>query len=119
MTSSNAARSIFSSATITVGGLYLTTHSTAVTLIGTTAATALACWTLWLPHGHRTLTGTGAPETPAQKVGDARSRSTSPTYDGRAAEAGAGGSGQRATAPSSSRARSSPPITSPPSSKDR
>jgi hypothetical protein len=29
--------------TVTVGGLYLTTHSVIVTIIGTTAASLLAC----------------------------------------------------------------------------
>jgi hypothetical protein len=68
-----AARSIFSSATITVGGLYLTTHSIAVTLIGTTAATALACWALWLPRGQDRVTRTDAEAsaTPVRQVADA------------------------------------------------
>src|SRR5262245_37256693 len=46
----NAARTIFNTAPVSVGGLYLTTHSVAVTLIGTAAATALTGWTLWLPY---------------------------------------------------------------------
>ena len=40
----------FNTATITVGGLYLATHSVAVTLIGTAAASLLTCWILWLSH---------------------------------------------------------------------
>lgn len=65
------ARAIFSSASITVSGLYLTTHSITVTVIGTSAATALACCALWLAHGQdRTLTGTEGSET-VQQVADA------------------------------------------------
>ena len=45
-----AARTLFSTATATVGGLYLATHSVAVTVIGTTASTALTCWAMWLPY---------------------------------------------------------------------
>ena len=43
-------QNIFNTATITVGGLYLATHSVAVTLIGAGAASLLTCWTLWLSH---------------------------------------------------------------------
>jgi len=35
-----------------VCGLYLATHSTVVTLIGTVAASVLAGWALWLSHHH-------------------------------------------------------------------
>jgi len=34
--------------TVTVGSLYLTTHSIAVTAIGASAATAISAWTAWL-----------------------------------------------------------------------
>jgi hypothetical protein len=37
----------FNTLTITVGGLYLTTHSIIVTIIGT-AASLFGCWTRWL-----------------------------------------------------------------------
>jgi hypothetical protein len=67
-----AARSIFSSASITVGGLYLTTHSIAVTLVGTTAATALTYWTLRLLYGQdHSSNDTEAPAESVQPVADA------------------------------------------------
>jgi hypothetical protein len=69
------ARAIFSSATITVGGLYLSTHSIIVTVIGTLAATALACWAMWLPRGEdRTLTNTEESRAPVQQVANASSQ---------------------------------------------
>jgi hypothetical protein len=37
----------------TVGGLYLTTHSTVATIIGTVAATLITGWALWLDRGER------------------------------------------------------------------
>ena len=39
---------IFGTVTVTVGSLYLTTHSVAVTAIGASAATAISTWTAWL-----------------------------------------------------------------------
>jgi hypothetical protein len=67
-----AVRSIFSSASITVGSLYLTTHSIAVTLVGTTAATALACWTLRLLRGQdHSSNEIEAPAKPVQPIADA------------------------------------------------
>ena len=51
-----AAKAAFNTATVTVGGLYLTTHSVVVTLIGTTASTMLTCWAMWLSYNrNRTL----------------------------------------------------------------
>jgi hypothetical protein len=41
---------MFNTATVTVAGLYLATHSVTVTLIGTIASTALTCWAMWLPY---------------------------------------------------------------------
>jgi hypothetical protein len=39
---------IFNTATVTVGGLYLSTHSVVVTITGTIAATALTGWSIWV-----------------------------------------------------------------------
>jgi hypothetical protein len=39
-----AVQRIFNTATVTVGGLYLTTHSVTVTAIGTAASTIVECW---------------------------------------------------------------------------
>jgi hypothetical protein len=39
---------LFNTATITVGGLYLTSHSIAVTLIGATAGMTVTGWSMWL-----------------------------------------------------------------------
>jgi hypothetical protein len=33
---------------VTVGGIYLATHSVTVTVVGATASTLLTGWTLWL-----------------------------------------------------------------------
>lgn len=41
---------IFTTATVTVSGLYFSTHSVVVTLIGTALPSLLAGWTLWLAH---------------------------------------------------------------------
>jgi len=46
-----AVQRIFNTATVTVGGLYLTTHSVTVTAIGTAAATIVECWSIWLNQG--------------------------------------------------------------------
>jgi hypothetical protein len=39
---------IFGTVTVTVGSLYLTTHSVVVTTIGASAATVISAWTTWL-----------------------------------------------------------------------
>jgi hypothetical protein len=53
---------IFNVASMTVGGLYLTTHSVAVTLIGTAAGAAVTGWTTWLENNQtRTMAGSGKP----------------------------------------------------------
>jgi hypothetical protein len=44
------AQKLFNTATITVGGLYLTSHSVAVTLIGTTAGMGVTGWSMWLEY---------------------------------------------------------------------
>lgn len=46
-----AAQRIFNTATVTVGGLYLATHSVTVTAIGTAASTIVECWAIWLNPG--------------------------------------------------------------------
>ena len=51
----------FNNAAVTVGGLYLATHSVVVTLIGTAAVTLLIGWTAWLPR--RAVTVGPAPRT--------------------------------------------------------
>jgi hypothetical protein len=43
-------REICSATTVTIGGLYLTSHSVAVTALGAVAATTLASWSMWLAH---------------------------------------------------------------------
>lgn len=48
-----AAQSAFQAVAVAVSGLYLATHSVAVTAIGTTAATALASWAAWPLRQHR------------------------------------------------------------------
>jgi hypothetical protein len=35
-------------ATVTVGGLYLATHSVTVTAVGTRASTLVTCWSMWM-----------------------------------------------------------------------
>jgi Flp pilus assembly protein TadB len=46
--SSTGAQQAINSMAVTVGGIYLATHSVTVTVVGTTAATLLTAWTLWL-----------------------------------------------------------------------
>jgi hypothetical protein len=48
-----AAQSAFQVVAVAVSGLYVATHSIAVTAIGATAATALASWAAWLLHQRR------------------------------------------------------------------
>jgi hypothetical protein len=45
----SSARATFNSAALTVGSLYLATHSVTATLIGAAASTLLACWAMQLP----------------------------------------------------------------------
>jgi hypothetical protein len=47
------ARTIFNTATVTVGGLYLATNSVTVTVIGTAAAAVVTGWTIWLAHSRK------------------------------------------------------------------
>ena len=47
-----AAQRTFNSATVTVGGLFIATHSIVVTVTGTVAGMALCGWSMWLVrHG--------------------------------------------------------------------
>lgn len=67
------ARTTFNMAAVTVGGLYLATHSVPVTIIGTLAATALTGWAMWLPRSrNKTLTDGEAPATPPASSGRSR-----------------------------------------------
>jgi hypothetical protein len=50
-------KATFASASVTVGSLYLATHSVAVTLIGTTAATGLTSLVIWLSHTCKRASG--------------------------------------------------------------
>jgi len=43
-----ATQPIFNTATATVAGLYLASHSVSVTAIGASASTVVACWSMWL-----------------------------------------------------------------------
>jgi hypothetical protein len=56
------AQEIFNSAVAAIGGLYLTTHSIAVTLIGAGAGVgagiAATGWTMWLDYRTMSTTGT-------------------------------------------------------------
>ncbi len=59
------ARATFDAVTVSIGGLYLATHSVAVTLIGTAAATAITCRTIRVPYSKGgNLTGIEQSETP-------------------------------------------------------
>lgn len=49
------AREMLNSATVTVGGLYLATHSVTVTLIGAAAACVMAGWALLAPGRGRDI----------------------------------------------------------------
>jgi hypothetical protein len=55
---------IFGTVTVTVGSLYLTTHSIAVTAIGASAATAISAWTTWLGRTRAPGSGGEAGEVP-------------------------------------------------------
>jgi hypothetical protein len=45
-----AVQQIFKTTAVTVGGLYLTTHSVTITAIGTGASMAVTCWFIWTTH---------------------------------------------------------------------
>jgi hypothetical protein len=45
---SGAAQQAVNSTAVTVGGIYLATHSVIVTVVGTAASTLLTAWALWL-----------------------------------------------------------------------
>jgi hypothetical protein len=44
---------VFQTATTAVAGLYLTTHSVAITAIGTSAAGVITAWVIWLDRRTR------------------------------------------------------------------
>lgn len=48
-----AAKAACNTVTVTVGGLYLATHSVMATLVGTTASTVLTCWAMWSPYSRK------------------------------------------------------------------
>jgi hypothetical protein len=56
-----ANQKVFNTVTVTVGGLYLATHSVLVTLIGTAAAGLLTGWTTWLSHRRNRVLATQRP----------------------------------------------------------
>lgn len=62
------AQRAFNTTTVTVGGLYLATHSVVVTITGTAAASLLTCWTLWLARRDRAANESDAVTT-APRVG--------------------------------------------------
>ena len=55
------AKTTFNTAAVTIGGLYLATHSVAVTPVGTLAATVLTCWALWLSRDQDQALNRGEP----------------------------------------------------------
>jgi hypothetical protein len=71
------AQRAFQTVAVAVSGLYIATHSVAVTMIGTTAATAIAGWASWL-LGQRREPGAQATavghEEAAIELGDVPSR---------------------------------------------
>src|SRR5947209_4289947 len=75
----HATATTFSTTAVTVGSLYLTTHSVAITAIGASAATAITAWNTWLNRDKASGpcdSGTGIdeilradPEVPASEGG--------------------------------------------------
>jgi hypothetical protein len=59
-----ATQCAFQTVAVAVSGLYIATHSVAVTMIGTTAATAMTGWAVWLLGQHRE---SGAQATAARR----------------------------------------------------
>jgi hypothetical protein len=49
----DSAQQICNATTVAVGGLYLATHSVAVTALGTVTAAALCGWSMWLACRNR------------------------------------------------------------------
>lgn len=66
-----AAQRAFQAVAVAVSGLYIATHSVAVTLIGTTAATAMTGWAAWLHGQHQEP---GAQATAAEREETALAR---------------------------------------------
>lgn len=55
---------------VTAGGLYLATHSVAVTALGMTAATVLCGWRMWLAHrGELSLSDGAGPSAATNERG--------------------------------------------------
>jgi hypothetical protein len=74
---------IFNAVTVTVGGLYLTTHSVAVTLIGAAAGAAVTGWTTRLEYNRtRTMAGSGTPVREAGETAGTVSDATGDMHDG-------------------------------------
>jgi hypothetical protein len=56
---------MFSSAAVTIGSLYLATHSVTVTVVGAVASTVLTCCAIWLPYQSKgALNGDDRPSGP-------------------------------------------------------
>jgi hypothetical protein len=51
---------VINATAVTVGGIYLTTHSVSVTIVGAAASTLLNVWALWLAHRRNQAVLTGA-----------------------------------------------------------
>ena len=69
-----AVQRLFNTATVTVGGLYLATHSVPVTAIGGAASTVMTCWSIWMDHRKQqspsqseTLISAGSPSSRASE----------------------------------------------------
>ncbi len=64
------AQKSFNGATSVIGGLYLTTHSITVTLIGAGAGISVTGWTIWLEYNSTTsTTGTEPTALTADEIG--------------------------------------------------